>query len=298
MAKFNYGGQAVIEGVMMRGQHFMATAVRRPNGEMVVDKQPLSSLYRGRLRTIPLTRGVIVLAEALVLGIKTLMYSANVSLEEEDASVGGWLMWLVLALSLGAAVAIFFLTPLFLTRLFNVESSLLFHLIEGIIRLSMFILYLRLISLMPDIKRVFAYHGAEHKVVNALEAGAPLEVEAVRKYSTIHVRCGSSFLFVVMMIAIVVFTLIGRPALWIMVLSRIVLIPVIAGLGYEVVHFGSRHVTNRLVKAVLTPGLWVQSLAIRQPDDRQIEVALTAMASVIEADQPDEATVEPAPGGG
>jgi len=292
--KYNYGGQAVIEGVMIRGRKVMSTAVRRSNGEIVVDTQPLPSIYTGRLRTVPLMRGIIVLIETLILGIKTLMYSANISLEEEGEKVEGPFMWLVMALSLAAGIAVFFLGPMFLTRLFTIGNTVLFHLVEGIIRLAIFILYLKLISLMPDIKRVFAYHGAEHKVVNAYEAGAVLDVEAVSGYSTAHVRCGSSFLFVVLIVAIIVFALIGLPSLWIMALSRLSLVPVIAALGYEVIYFGARHTENPLVRAVLAPGLWMQTLTTRKPDERQIEVALLALSTTLEADQqPEEALTGP-----
>jgi hypothetical protein len=146
-----------------------------------------------------------------------------------------------------------------------------------------------LINFIPDIKRVFAYHGAEHKAVNAYEDGAPLEIEATRRYNTAHVRCGTSFLFVVLIIAIIVFSLVGLPSLWLMVLSRIVLIPVIAALGYEVIYFGNKHIDNRVVRAILTPGLWLQSLTTREPDDSQIEVALSALRKVVELDQAEEA---------
>ena len=288
-SKHNYGGQAVIEGVMIRSRKVVSTALRRPNGELVVDTQPLSSLYTGRLRTVPLIRGIIVLIETLVLGIKTLMHSANVALEEEDEKVEGPMMWLVMAVALAGGVAVFFLAPMFLTKLFTIQNTVLFHLVEGLIRLTMFVIYLRLISLMPDIKRVFAYHGAEHKVVNAYEDGALLEIESVKPYSTAHVRCGSSFLFIVLVIAILVFALIGMPALWIMIVARIVLVPVIAAIGYEVIYFGARHVGNPLMRAVLAPGLWLQTLTTRQPDEQQIEVALLAINSVLEADhEPEE----------
>ncbi len=289
--RFYYGGQAVIEGVMMRGRKAMVTAVRRPNGELAMDTQPLAGIYSGWMRKTPLIRGIIVLIEALVLGIKTLLYSANVSLEEEEEEISGWLVWLLVAVALAVAVVLFFMAPLFLTKLLDpyITSSLVFHLIEGFIRLAIFIAYLKLMSLLPDIKRVFAYHGAEHKAVNAYEDGAPLEIEATRKYNTAHVRCGTSFLFVVLIIAIIVFALVGRPALWLMVLSRILLIPVIAALGYEAIYFGNKHIDNRIIRAILSPGLWLQSLTTREPDDTQLEVALSALRKVVELDQGDEA---------
>jgi len=290
--RFYYGGQAVIEGVMMRGRKAMVTAVRRPGGGLAMDTQPLAGIYSGWMRKTPLIRGIIVLIEALVLGIKTLLYSANVSLEEEEEEISGWLVWLLVAVSLALAVALFFMAPLFLTKLLDpyITSSLVFHLVEGFIRVAIFIAYLKLITLVPDIKRVFAYHGAEHKAVNAYEAGAPLEIEAIRKYNTAHVRCGTSFLFVVLIIAIIVFALVGLPSLWLMVLSRILLLPVIAALGYEVIYFGNKHIDNAIVRALLSPGLWLQRLTTREPDDTQLEVALSALRKVVELDQVEEAT--------
>ena len=296
MAKrFYYGGQAVIEGVMMRGKRTMVTAVRRPSGGLALDIQPLSTIYTGWMRRTPLLRGVIVLIEAMILGIKSLLYSANVSLEEEEEEISGGMVWALVAVSLALAVALFFIAPLFLTKLLDsyITSSLVFHLIEGFIRLSIFIVYLRLVTLMPDIKRVFAYHGAEHMTVNAYEAGVPLEIEAVKKYSTAHVRCGTSFLFAVLIIAIIVFALVGRPSIWLMILSRIILIPVIAALGYEFIYFGANHVKNGFVRAILAPGLLLQKLTTREPDDSQLDVAVSALRKVVELDQTGETVHSP-----
>ncbi|MBA7653494.1 hypothetical protein ES703_61343 [subsurface metagenome] len=271
----------------MRGRKTRVTAVRRPSGGLALDIQPLPTIYSGRMRRTPLIRGIIVLIEAMVLGIKSLLYSANVSLEEEEEKISGGLVWALVAVSLTFAVALFFMAPLFLTKLLDpyINSSLVFHLIEGFIRLGIFIAYLKLMTLVPDIKRVFAYHGAEHKTVNAYEAGVPLEVEAVREYDTTHVRCGTSFLFAVLIIAIIVFALVGRPAVWLMVLSRIILIPVIAALGYEVIYFGANHIKNGFVRAILAPGLWLQTLTTREPDDSQLDVAISALSKVVEIDQ-------------
>jgi len=295
--RFHYGGQAVIEGVMMRGQKAVVTAVRQSDGEMVIDTQPLPGISSGRMRRIPLVRGVVVLIEAMVLGIKSLLYSANVSMEKEGEKIPGGLAWGMVAGSLAFAVALFFIAPLFLTRLLDpyIQSSIIFHLIEGFIRLGFFIAYLKVITLAPDIRRVFAYHGAEHKAVNAYEAGVPLEVEAVRGYSKAHVRCGTSFMFSVLIIAIIVFAIIGRPSVWVMVLSRVVLIPLIAALGYEVTYFGARHINNRVVRAFLAPGLWLQGLTTREPDDNQLEVALSALKRVVEIDHVEE-TAQASPG--
>lgn len=286
MAKqFHYGGQAVIEGIMIRGQKYLVTAVRRSDGEIVIDKQSLPTLYTGWIRSAPMLRGVIVLIESLVLGIKALMYSANVALDEEGAHISNAWVWLMLVVSLGFSVALFFLAPLFLTGLFHIGSSLLFNLVEGLIRLAIFVIYLRLVTLMPDIKRVFAYHGAEHKTVNGYESGASLEVEALKKYSKAHIRCGGSFLVVVLIIAVLVFALVGRPALWLMVVSRVALVPVIAALGYEVIYFGARHSHNIFIRILLAPGLWIQSFTTSEPDNQQLEVAVAAMKTAIESDQ-------------
>jgi len=286
--RFYYGGQAVVEGVMMRGRKIMVTAVRRPSGELAIDTQSLPAIYTGWMRQTPLLRGIVVLIESLVLGIKSLLYSANVSLEEEGEEISGGVIWLTMIAALALAVALFFIAPLFLTRLLNISSSLLFNLVDGLIRVTIFIAYLAVMTLVPDIKRVFAYHGAEHKVVNAYEAGMPLELEAVKVYGTAHARCGTSFLFVVLIISIIVFALIGLHTVWLMVLSRIVLIPVIAALSYEIIYFGARHINNGLVRAVLTPGLWLQGLTTREPDESQLEVALAALEGVVEAEQPEE----------
>ena len=285
-----YGGQAVIEGVMMRGRKAAVTAVRRPGGGLAMDIKPLSAFYTGRMRKVPLLRGIVILIEAILLGVKSLLYSASIALEEEEEELSGKSVWIMLGMALILVVGLFFIAPLFLTKLGNpyIHSSLVFHLIEGVIRLAIFVAYLKLVSLIPDIKRVFSYHGAEHMTVNAYEDGVPLEVDAVRKYSTAHTRCGTSFLFVVLIIAIVVFALIGRPSLWIMVLSRILLIPVIAAIGYEAIYFGANHIKNALVRMVLTPGLLLQAMTTREPDDSQIEVALAALKKVVEIDQMEE----------
>lgn len=294
---FHYGGQAVIEGVMIRGRKSAVIAVRKPDGTIILDKQRLTTSHKSWMRSAPLARGIIVLLEALVLGIKTLMYSANIALEGEnqkeepekaEKTSGAWL-WLTLAVSMVFTVAVFFLGPLYLTRLLNISAPILFNLVEGVIRIAIFVLYIWLISFMPDIKRVFAYHGAEHKTVNGYEAGVALEPDAVANFSKAHVRCGGSFLFVVLIIAIIVFSLVSwfKPAWWVVVLSRVVLVPVIAALGYEVIHFGANHAENIFIKIILAPGMWVQSLTTKQPDEKQLEVAIEAMKAAIENDRDD-----------
>ena len=295
--RFRYGGQAVMEGVMMRGQKNMATVVRRPNGSLAKQVKALSPIYTGPWRKIPFTRGVIALLEALILGTQSLMFSASVALEDEDKkekevkpAKGNRGMdaavWITMAFSLALAVGLFFLSPLFLTRwiLPDDVSTLLFNFTEGVVRLVIFLAYLTLVGLMPDIRRVFAYHGAEHKTIHAYEAGVPLEPKKVQDYTTAHARCGTAFLLAVMLIAILVFSLVGKPALWLMVASRVLLIPVIASLAYELTQFGARHLSNPLVRLVMAPGLWLQSLTTRQPDDKMVEVGIAALEEVLIAD--------------
>jgi uncharacterized protein YqhQ len=289
--KYNYGGQAVIEGVMIRGRTSVVTAVRRPNGEITVDSRPAPAISSSWMRRTPLLRGVVILIEAMVLGIKSLMFSANVAIEEEHEEMSTKAMVMMLGSAAVLVVLLFFIAPLFLTKLINayIPNSLTFNIIEGVVRLAIFIGYLKVIGMMPDIKRVFTYHGAEHKSVNAYEAGVPMEVEAIKKYSRAHVRCGTSFLFLVLIVAIILFSFVGRPAFWLMVLSRIVLIPVIMGLGYEVIYFGAKHARNWFMKIILWPGLLMQSLTTGEPDDKQLEVAIAAMNKAVEVDQAAEA---------
>ena len=288
MAKeYHYGGQAVIEGVMMRGQRSMAVAVRSPSGQVHVSTKPISNSQTG-IRRIPFVRGVIVLGESLVLGISALFESANVSLGEEDQKISGPLLWGTLAVSLAFAAAVFFVTPLLITKSLvdpHSDSTLLRNLVEGIIRVAIFVVYLALVNLIPDIRAVFAYHGAEHKTINAYEHHVPLEPEPVAKFSTAHVRCGTSFLFAVMIIAIVVFSLVPSPDIWVRIASRVFLIPVIAAVGYEFTRFSARYADNRVVRILFLPGLALQKMTTRQPNNSQLEVAITALKGAIEADQ-------------
>jgi len=286
---FHYGGQAVIDGVMIRGKEGVAIAVRQPNGELNIVRQPLASIYKGRLREMPLVRGIIALVETLVLGTRSLLHSAQVAAAEEGGEkIPTALLWGTVAVSLALGVALFFMIPLFTTRYLidpYIDSALLSVVLEGLIRIGIFIAYLKLVSLMPDIKRVFAYHGAEHKVVNAYEAGVPLEVESVKNYSTAHARCGTAFIFIVLIIAIFVFALVGQPTLWIRILSRIALLPVIAAISYEIMKFGAGHINNKIVRFLLAPGLMLQSMTTREPDDSQIEAAMSALSEVLEIDR-------------
>lgn len=276
---------------MIRGRSSVVTAIRRPGGDITLDIKPVPSMQKSRARRTPLIRGVVILIEAMVLGIKSLLFSANVAMEDEDEQIPTKAIWGMMAFAVILAVGLFFIAPLFLTKLIDsyLPNTLAFTVIEGVIRLAIFLGYLKIIGLMPDIKRVFAYHGAEHKAVNAHEAGVPMEVEAIKAYSRAHVRCGTSFLFLVLIVAIIVFTFTGRQTLWLMVLSRVLLLPVIMGIGYEVIYFGARHTRNWLMKIILAPGLLLQSMTTGEPDDRQLEVAIAAMNKALEMDNREDA---------
>lgn len=285
---FYYGGQALIEGVMMRGKKYFSVAVRRPDGQIAIKSELLSTFYSHKVRDLPFIRGFLSIIEVLALGTRCLMYSANASQGEEEA-IPKQALWFSLAVGVLFAVGLFFVAPLFLINILDkyISSSLISNLSEGLIRLLIFLIYLWLINLIPEVRRVFAYHGAEHMAVNAHESGVPLEVEPVRKYSTAHVRCGTSFLIIVMFVAILVFALLGRPPLWLRFLSRIVLIPLIAAVAYEAIRLGANHTKNIAVKLMLAPGLILQSLTTRIPDDSQLEVAISALKEVIKLDSGD-----------
>jgi len=278
----------------MRGEDEVAICVRSPNGKLNLKKQPLPSIYKGRLRKTPLVRGIIVLLESLVLGTQALFHSAQIAAaeeEEEENAISPALLWGTVAISVAFAMALFFILPLLVTRYFidpYISSSLASNVVEGFIRMGLFIAYLKLIGLIPDIKRVFAYHGAEHKVVNAYEAGVPLEVAAIKKHSTANPRCGTSFIFIVLIVAIFAFALLGRPPLWLGILSRIILIPVIASVSYEMMKFGARHAENPIARIFLAPGMALQTMTTREPDESQMEAALYALNEVIKTDSPAE----------
>ena len=281
-----YGGQAVIEGIMIRGQNNVAIAVRAPSGNIVTRVKKINSLFTGKLRSIPIIRGIIALAETLSLGMEALNYSSQVANEEEDTPPGKFSSAIMILISLSIAIGLFFILPLVVSKPFEglLGSDVVSNVAEGIIRLAVFLIYVTVISLMPDIRRVYMYHGAEHMAVHAQEKGDPLTIQEIRKYPTAHPRCGTAFLLTIMVIAIIVFTLIPREPLWLVVGSRIVLIPLIASLSYEFIRFNSKHETNKFVSKMSVPNLLLQSLTTKIPDDDQIEVAINAMESAIQAD--------------
>jgi uncharacterized protein YqhQ len=280
MPSYTYGGQALIEGVLMRGRDAIAVALRHPDGHIVYATERLDSGFHGtRWSKWPFVRGLVVLYETLVVGTRWLIRSANVQAEEEGVELGKGSVVLMLGLTLVAGVGIFFLLPLLIASVTtaNIDNGLVQHFVEGVVRVAIFLGYLVLIGRAPDIRRVFQYHGAEHMTIHALEAGNPLTVAQIRKYPTAHQRCGTEFLVVVILLSIIAFSLVGRQEPLVMVGSRVLLIPVIASIGYEILRFGARHRANTLVKVLLYPGLIVQMITTKQPSDDMIEVAIVSM---------------------
>ena len=295
MEKINIGGQAILEGVMMRAPRAMAIAVRRPSGEIVVKREqmpPLSERYP--IVKLPILRGAVALFTSLILGIKALNFSANEALEEEVDENGeskkeeltSWALAGTMAVAFGFGIALFFFLPLYLTKLLVPiigDHNVVFNLVDGVIRVIIFLIYIWSIARMNDIQRVFQYHGAEHKTIFAFEAGAELTVERVKTFSRLHPRCGTSFLLIVMLVSIAVFSLI--PKAWPFVykaLSRVVLLPLIAGISYEFLKWSAKNDQNPLVKLVITPGLALQRLTTREPDDDQIEVAIRSVKEALD----------------
>lgn len=289
MEKINIGGQAVIEGVLMRAPRSMAIAVRRPDGEIVVKRNRVTPLSeRFPLVKLPLVRGAVALFSSLVIGIKALNFSANEALAEGEKKeeISSLAMGGTMAVALLFGILLFFILPLYLTKLLVPvigDSNLVFNLVDGVIRVMVFLLYIYSISRMRDIQRVFQYHGAEHKSIFAFEAGQPLTVENVRRFSRLHPRCGTSFLLIVMLVSILVFSLI--PKLWPFYMkagARIVLLPLIAGVSYELLKWSAKHDTSPLVRFLIAPGLALQRLTTREPDDDQVEVAIRSMEEALE----------------
>ena len=303
MSKIYVGGQAVIEGVMMRAPRAVAIAVRRADGEIVVKKElvvPLSERFP--IVKLPIIRGAVALFTSLVIGIKALNFSATEAMTEDEkeqesaknkekgkeggSDLSSWAMAGTMTIAFGFGICLFFLFPLYLTKLLTPvigDNNIVFNLVDGVIRVIVFLLYIWAISRMEDIQRVFQYHGAEHKSIFAFEAGDELSVENVRRYSRLHPRCGTSFLLIVMLVSIAVFSLI--PKLWPFYLkagSRIVLLPMIAGISYEFLKWSATHENHPLVKMIITPGLALQRLTTREPDDSQLEVAIRAMNEALE----------------
>jgi uncharacterized protein YqhQ len=302
MSNSAIGGQAVLEGVMMRGPSNWALAVRKPDGEIAEINKPIRSVMaRHWFFRLPIIRGVIALGESLAIGFRALAISANYAAQEEgeegevqtELSTGAIVF--AFAIAIGFALVLFKVTPALITNWLPVETTSWFVIVEGLIRVGLFVAYLLVISLLPDLRRVFQYHGAEHKVINAYEAGEELEPERVQKFSLIHPRCGTAFLLWVMVIAIFVFAFLGRPSLPWLIASRILLLPLIAGLAYELIRFAGRHTGNRVLMTLLAPGLWLQRLTTREPSLDQLEVSISALKEVLQLEgrlTPEERQVE------
>jgi uncharacterized protein YqhQ len=282
------GGQAVLEGVMMRSPSNWALAVRKPDGEIAEVNRPIRSVMaRHWFFRLPVVRGIIALGESLAIGFRALAISANYAAQEEgeDGEVSTELsrgaLIFAFAIAIGFALMLFKVTPVLITSWLPIDTTGWFVIVEGLIRVTIFILYLLVISLLPDLRRVFQYHAAEHKVINAYEAGEELEPEKVQRFSLIHPRCGTAFLLWVMVIAIFVFAFLGRPPLPWLIASRILLLPLIAGIAYELIRFAGKHTGNRLLMGLLAPGLWLQRLTTREPSLDQLEVSIRALQDVL-----------------
>ncbi len=287
-----YGGQAVMEGVMMRGRRHMAVAVRAPNGEIAVYHEPLKmGKWTDRARPLPFIRGVFMLWDTMVLGMRSLVFSANVGLiegnvkenkEAPEDDITGTALWVTVAISILFSIALFFILPLAITGFLDryIASDTLSNVVEGAIRLIILVGYMLLIGRMNDIKRVFSYHGAEHKTINAYEAGDALTVDNVRKHSISHPRCGTGFLLVVVLLSIFVFALLGRPDWFWRISSRIFLVPVIAAIAYEFIKLTAQYYENTLIKILVAPSMALQRLTTRPPDDSMLEVAIVSFKRV------------------
>ncbi|NQS90007.1 DUF1385 domain-containing protein [Patescibacteria group bacterium] len=287
------GGQAVIEGVMMRSPGYISVAVRKNNGEILVKREPyLSFLKKYKFLNIPIVRGVVILIETLYIGMKTLTFSADVAMQEEDEEVESssekgkkreffTTLWLILTAFLGVVLALFlfFYLPLVLTGFLRIHQGFLFTLASGLIRITIFLIYLWVITLWKSMRRIFEYHGAEHKSIFTLEAGESLTLENVRKYSTHHPRCGTNFLLIVMMVSIAVFIFFPRPYTLADRLFRLLFVPLIAGISYELIKICGKKRNSKLVRVLAAPGLWLQRLTTKEPNDEQLKVAIAALES-------------------
>jgi uncharacterized protein YqhQ len=283
------GGQAVLEGVMMRGPRNWAVAVRKPDGDIAHVSRPIDPLMaRHWALRLPIVRGVVALGESLAVGFRALSVSANYAAQEEaegdeePAEIGRWALFFAFAVAIGFAVMMFKVGPALLTDLLPISSGGWFVLVEGLIRVAVFVGYLVVLSFIPSLRRVFQYHAAEHKAINAYEAGEELTPEITQRYSLIHPRCGTAFLLWVMVIGVFVFALFGRPEWYWLIISRIALLPVIAGIAYELIRFAGRHTENRVLMTLLAPGLWLQRLTTREPTLDQLEVSIRALREVLE----------------
>jgi uncharacterized protein YqhQ len=286
----NYGGQAIIEGVMMRSPFKYAIAVRKPDKEIILKTGKLRSLSnRIKFLKWPIFRGIINLIESLTLGLKALTYSAEQATGEED-KISNVEMFFTILIAFVLFILIFIALPTTIARYLDkyLSSLIVYNLFEGTLRIGIFLFYLYFISKIKDIKRVFEYHGAEHKVIYTYEAGEELKVDNVKKYSTLHPRCGTSFIFIVLIISILVFSLLGKQTLLLRITYRVIIIPLIAGLSYEILKLSAKNMDKIFIKWVVMPGLWFQKLTTKEPDEAQIEVAIKALKGVLPEPEQDQ----------
>mgnify|MGYP003324355213 CR=1 FL=1 len=284
-----YGGQAVIEGVMIRGKKFYSLAVRRPDGTISTTVEPISSYFIGSLRRVPFVRGILVLAETLTIGVKALHKSSLLAMETDeiaDDTISNLTLIGTIIISLAIGIGIFFILPAVALESAEsfIPSDLISNILEGVLRLIVLVAYVSIIGLFPDIQRVYQYHGAEHMSIHALEKGKTLTPEIVRTFPTPHPRCGTAFLLTVMVVSILMFAAIGDSGFISRIISRIVLIPVIASISYEIIRYAGTHPNSIISSAVSVPGLLLQKITTKVPDDSQIEVAISAVEAVLEAD--------------
>jgi uncharacterized protein YqhQ len=276
-----FGGQAVMEGVMMRSQKHMVVCVRQPNDQILTKTEELHSLSeKYRFMKLPFLRGILALIETLYVGIKGIYFSASAAFDDEEVSLSAKEIAVVIIISIGLSILLFSVTPFFLTSLLNLGGGVLFNIVEGVVRLSFLLVYLAAVSLVGDFKRIFQYHGAEHTAINAYEAGVELKVENVRKYSRFHARCGTSFLLIVTLISILLFSIMPNLGYLMRLAYRILLIPVIASVSYEFLRLSDRYKNSRIIKVLVAPGLALQHLTTRPPDDKMIAVAIKAVKEV------------------
>ena len=287
MPRFAYGGQALMEGVMMRGRDAIAVAVRHPDGGIVTATEQLDSiLHRSRFARAPLFRGIVLLYETLVVGTRWLMRSGSIAAAGEGVEMGRGAIAVTLIVTIGFAIGLFVILPLFLSKAatdvaLGPGQAFIQHLVEGLIRVALFVGYLLVVSRAPDVARVFRYHGAEHMTIHALEHDDPLTIENIRRYPTAHPRCGTEFLVVFVVVSILLFSLLAGQSIVVSIIGRILLIPVIAAVSYELLRFGARHRSNRVVRWVFMPGIWLQLITTKQPDDDMIEVAVASMREAL-----------------
>jgi uncharacterized protein YqhQ len=296
------GGQAVLEGVMMRGPRHWAVAVRKPDGDIAHVARSIQPLQaRHWTLRLPIVRGVVALGESLAIGFRALSVSANYAAveeaqgDEEPAEIGRWALAFAFLVAIGFALAIFKVGPALLTDLLPISNGNWFVLVEGLVRVTVFVLYLTVLSFIPSLRRVFQYHAAEHKAINAFEAGDELTPENAQRHTLIHPRCGTAFLLWVMVVGVFVYALLGRPVWYWLIISRIVLLPVIAGVAYELIRFAGKHSENRVLMTLLAPGLWLQRLTTREPTLDQLEVSIKALREVLDLEgreQPADRRVE------